>query len=217
MVQDLFVAAKAGLKDIDEAADELHLAMVSYLQVHKAVYDRSLIRPKVHWMLDIPAQLKRDRLIIDAFVIERQHLLVKRVSEHIKNLSQFEDSVLASVLVAQLHEAKELVVGDQLVGRTTPLDGCRDAMVANKLAIHSVEYSVDDVVARGSDVGVIIACAIEAGVLYALVSPFVLVDHVSRNTSKFSRTPGLAVWLAADIQHVLAWMHGRGSVFVIRR
>lgn len=40
------------------------------------------ILPKHHWMLDIPAQLVRDGLIADAFVIERQHLTVKVCARH---------------------------------------------------------------------------------------------------------------------------------------
>ena len=37
----------------------------------------AVIKPKHHWLMHVPQQIARDNAVIDAFVIERQHLLVK--------------------------------------------------------------------------------------------------------------------------------------------
>ncbi len=34
-------------------------------------------KPKHHWLLNVPAQIAKDNVVLDAFVIERQHVLVK--------------------------------------------------------------------------------------------------------------------------------------------
>ncbi len=169
-------------------------------------------------MLDLAPQLVRDSAIVDAFVIERQHLLVKRVAEHVKNTRVFNDAVLASVLTVQLREAKEVVVGDALIGRTSPLQGCPGMLVANKLSIHSWEMQVDEVVVRGREAAVILACASEGADLFIIVSPMAHVTDVTPHASKFRRTVGMAVWRAADAQHCLAWLSApNGIVFVLRR
>jgi len=40
-------------------------------------YGIAHIKPKHHWLMHIPSQLEKHQAILDAFVVERQHLLVK--------------------------------------------------------------------------------------------------------------------------------------------
>jgi hypothetical protein len=81
-VVDTLIAAKNGLMTAADAADVLETIAADFLQLHQATYGTASVKPKHHWLLDLAAQIRRDGLVVDAFVIERQHLLVKGVAEH---------------------------------------------------------------------------------------------------------------------------------------
>ena len=49
-------------------------------------------------MFDVADQWKTHSIVIDAFVVERLHLRVKHVAEHVRNTSTFERSCLASLI-----------------------------------------------------------------------------------------------------------------------
>ena len=107
-----------------EAAAQLEQATGRYLRLHQEAYGTVLLKPKHHWILDIPAQLRRDGMVLDAFVIERQHLMVPGVAEHV-NTAVYEVSVCSSVLSLQLQETVDDALFDGLIGRTSRLEGFR--------------------------------------------------------------------------------------------
>lgn len=126
-VLDLILIAKRGLASPRAAAGPLLEACRAHLQLHKAAYGSWFIKPKHHWLLDIPPQMHRDNLIIDAFVIERNHLVVKAVAENVRNTSTFERSVLAGMLNAQFRKASDAMTGSADGSPLTSLHGrlCR--------------------------------------------------------------------------------------------
>ena len=150
---------KTGTAGIDQTTRKLADAMRLFFDLHKAAYGEDHIKPKHHWMLDIPPQLLRDGLVLDAFVIERQHLLVKNVANHIVNTRVFEASLGASVLTRQLQIAKEYRPGDKLVGKTSRLKDMAGVHIAEALEIYSIEFRANDVASKGPEVDIIVACA----------------------------------------------------------
>ena len=106
-VLDLLMLCKRCVTAPADAAKQLRIATAKHLRLHLAAYGPSGVRPKHHWMLDIADQICRDGLLLDCFVIERKHLHVKAVAEHVRNTSVFERSVLAGVTNVQLQRAKE--------------------------------------------------------------------------------------------------------------
>lgn len=73
-VLDIIVSAKHGVRHPTQAARDLQLALARHMRLHRATYGDDHIRPKHHWNFDIPSQLARDSMVLDAFVIERTHL-----------------------------------------------------------------------------------------------------------------------------------------------
>ena len=57
---DIILLAKRGLASVDVASDSLAVALARFSRLHRAAYGDDNIRPKHHWLLDIPPQLKRD-------------------------------------------------------------------------------------------------------------------------------------------------------------
>jgi hypothetical protein len=157
-------------------------------------------------------------MMLDAFVIERQHLLVKSVAEHIRNTSQFEVSVLSSLINVQIRTVRELKIGDELMGRTSHLEGMPGVQVSDKMAIHNFIVAVHEVVLRGTEAGVVVACAREGPELFCFVAPMVKLAPVTVQAVKFRRTTTLAVWRAVDLQQCIAWKEDPdGAVLVLDR
>ena len=110
-VLDVLLVAKRGVASARHASDHLMAACREHLRLHKAAYGTGCLKPKHHWLLDVPPQLERDDLVIDAFVVERNHLIVKAVAENIKHLATFERSVLSGILNVQFRRASNMTQG----------------------------------------------------------------------------------------------------------
>ena len=90
---------------------------------------------------------------------------MKRQADPVKELNNFERSVLAGVVNAHFEETKQTLC-DGLRGSTSEYVGCR---FADHLSVGSVRLSVKDAVFHGEDLGIIEALAEEDGSLYAVV------------------------------------------------
>ena len=74
----------------------LRQRVAEFFAAREAAYGKSSMKPKHHWIWDFIMQWQTDDLILDAMVIERLHLRIKRVAERIANTRLL-------VLPARLH------------------------------------------------------------------------------------------------------------------
>lgn len=214
---DVLVAAKQQTASIVDAVPALKLAASEHLRLHKLAYGTEKIRPKHHWVCDLAAQIERDGLVLDAFVIERRHLLVKMVAEHVDNTRNFERSVMSSVCVLALREAQEASFASGLAGKAVPLPGHSHILVASAMSVFNFDIHVADFVQRGQQVGCVVAACAEDGRLSAVVEAFDLVATVATQSGRFRRSDRLEVWPACELALVVAWcFEPDGSVVVIR-
>jgi hypothetical protein len=189
---------------------------VTFLQLHKAAYGEARLKPKHHWQLDVPRQLQRDNMVLDAFVIERTHLAVKAVAEYVRNTTCFEATVLAS-LSSKIWTADEPVV-QGLVGRHSALPGSDDAYVADRMEVFGSEVCVDDVVTKGADLGMVRACCLHRAELVAFVEVLDVRHQRSEHTCECCLAGRLDVWPAIDLQLAIAWRHlENGHLLVVRQ
>ncbi len=216
-VLDLVLDIKRGMTSPDQGARRLRVTAARHLQLHIAAYGTGAVLPKHHWLLDIADQIQRDDCVLDAFVIERQHLTVKGVAEHIKNTSCCERSVLASVCTLTSNQAREATFGSGLVGKTAMVsDGL---WVARHMNIVGFTVSLEDIVLRGSDsAGIVLACCLQDGTLAAVVDVLSLTRQVCRHAKAWKLAGRREVWLATDLEQCLAWYPaGDGSWVVVER
>ena len=83
--------------------EQLMNAIVTHLSLHKAAYGESHWKPKMHWALHLPDQLRFWRILIACFVHERKHKEVKRYLEGRFNPKfAFDRNVLQDVLHVQM-------------------------------------------------------------------------------------------------------------------
>ena len=213
-VVDTLLDAKRSNRAPQDAASHLDIATAEYLEKHIAAYGTKGVKPKHHWMLDIPDQVRRSDCIIDAFVIERNHLLVKTVAEPVSNTSAFERSVLQGVLNVMCNDSD---IAEGLRGRTAKLPGSADIVVADALRCFAVDIAVGDVVRCGDVFGLVQACVREAIVLAVTVT---VLDVVCRPTihhvkCKLNASRKLEIWSPADVCQCTAWYVDTGLVVIL--
>ena len=214
------MSCKDGVLSADDAAGRLDVAIARFYSAHQRAHGTDVIKPKHHWLTDIPGQLRRDGLMLDAFVIERQHLFVKSVAEAVDNTAHYEESVSASLLVIQIQHAEGSgSYYDGLIGKTSRLEGFGPSVrVANKLTVGCLLIAVGDFVARDRDLGVVLSCASDDGELLLIVDTMAKVADVTKDSVRVRSAGVLAVWRAAESRESLGWRHEPdGSILVLLR
>jgi hypothetical protein len=217
-VMDLILVAKRGEADFQHASVELQGALETHMQLHQHAYGTGHIKPKHHWMMDIPRQLVRDRCVLDAFVIERTHQVVKGIATHVDNTSGYERSVLSGVTTLAFQAVDDkLAVVDGLMGRTMGLPGCPGALASKQLRIFGTEIAMNDVVSQGEAVGIVFACALEAGELLLLVDVMRPLRQNLSHSSIYAPVGERSVWRANSVSRCVAWIaHPDGTFKVVR-
>ena len=216
-VMDVIKATNYGRIPLADAPQLMRVAVTDFMSKHSHAYGREYVRPKHHWLFDIADQWEGTSLIVDCFIIERLHLRMKAVADKITNTNQYERTVTASIMNAQLRRLEEAVINDGLQGRTAMvrLDGV-PLVVSDTVSLGGIHISVNDLVLKDAHAGFVIACAREGSDLFAVVKKLVFARQVSDHSSEWRLTPGVAVWRVADLHLPLAWKGDGDSWLVIR-
>lgn len=215
-VMDLLLAAKFRFAPVADVWPALEAATVQFLQLHQVAHGEAFLKPKHHWQLDVPRQFQRDGCVLDAFVIERTHLNVKRVADPVRRTSTFEASVLSSLCTTAWRQALEDVPRG-LLGPIAPLPGYVDTFVADRIEIFLIEISVGDVVMKGDTAGVVKACCLSAGQRCLIVDVAVVVRQVAAHSHIAKADGRLVVWDAASVRLALAWCPCEDGLLVLRQ
>ena len=173
-VVDLILQTKWGIISPQRASGLLLAACHRHMRAHVLAYGTTHIKPKHHWLFDFAEQLSSKRCILDAFIIERLHLRVKRHLDPVSELGVIEKSTLAGVVNEQFEAASKLH-GDGLRGKPVLYEG---SWVADHMVVGALRISSDDVICLGSHAGVVVACADEGGVLHCIVQEFEFISKV---------------------------------------
>ena len=184
-VLDIVLLAKRGAAVPGEASSALQSAVSAYLEAHTTAYGSSHVKPKHHWLQDIPSQLSRDQLVLDAFIVERGHLKVKAAAETVDNTSSFEASVIAGVVNTQLTTAREAKGLSALHG-PTKLFG--SAILAHRMTHVTLQVSVGDIVFKGDVAGEVVACALEEEDYMVVVDVFSLTANYSKHSTGWRKS-----------------------------
>ena len=137
-----------------------------HLQHHKAAHGSEHLKPKHHFSLHIPAQIARDGILLDTFVLERKHKFLKRIGSDVHVAQDYEMSVLSRALQQELCKADEESANErtQLLGSSAPWlhlateIGCRNVIVAQRIRHRNATLKVDDVVIIDGQAKLICCC-----------------------------------------------------------
>ena len=170
---DLIVKCKRGAIGIEQGAATLQAALERHLTLHVTAYGEDLVRPKHHWLYHVAPQFQRDGVILDTFVVERGHLLVKRIAEHNKNTSCYESSVMAGVINQMFKNASVSNLCSGLRGGIAMWDGLP---VSNQMVVLGLQVAAGDIVFCSGSAGQVLACLSDGDRLYALVDEMTCVE-----------------------------------------
>ena len=135
-VLDIILMCKRGVIAPQVGAARLQRALGAHMTWHNRAYGDQHIRPKHHWMFHVGPQLSRDGAIIDAFVVERGHLLVKSIAEHCKDTTCYEATVMAGVVNQQFKNASVAKLGSGLRGTISDWHHVEVAAQMTVLGLH---------------------------------------------------------------------------------
>lgn len=181
-------------------------ALKRHFDLHMLAYGADRIVPKHHYNLHVAGQVRQDKAVLDMFVIERHHRQVKRIAEHVKKTTRYEESVLKSLVTWQRNAL-------YWSGETVLLAGLRGAVrdygdsgwrVASAAFAAGRYVSISDVVVFGDDAGEVIACVEEHGEFYVVVECWTLVAR-HRQSGEYRRTDHIRTMRVESIVFAQGW------------
>lgn len=205
---------KRGARDPVVGAAELQVAVSRHLTLHLEAYGDVGIRPKHHWMFDVPGQIGRDRMILDLFIIERTHVMVKAVADTIVNTVRYERSVLAGVVNSLLHSQGSTCV-HALLGKCSQVS--HNVLVANKMRVYGLHIEESDIVLQSDVCGIVLKCLAIDGVLHVVVDVLQKEGDHTPNWGRWVKSGSRSVWIAAVLHHPVAWKLLGGNGFLVLR
>ena len=215
---DIMLMAKRRAWTMQWAGQRLEAHLVEHAKLHADVHGENKIRPKHHWAFDVAQQMQGDESVFDAFIVERLHLRVKRVTENITSMVSFETATLSGVLNSHARSLATRKDTSGLHGRTTSSSMFQGATIADSMELGGFECAVNDVVFLGESCAYVVACALESGKLYAIVDEMVLKRELTHHSGVWT-TAGASrkIWRLEDMCECVAWRSGgENEVEVVR-
>lgn len=214
-VIDVILLTKRGKLTMANGSKRLQQAAQRHLESHKLCYGTQYIKPKHHWTFDVAEQWLSHLLVVDAFVIEKEHLTAKAFADRTCNTSEFEQSVLAGVLNSQVASLQKLGPQKELLGKSMPFPGFPGSRVADSLCIDGVTTSVDDFVYLGTRLGRVAACISEGDVFFFVVDAFAEVSRIANHSGNYACQGQRLVWNAHEARLALAWREVAPACFTV--
>ena len=78
-----------------------------YLKVRKAIYGTKGIRPKHHKLMHLWKQLLDDGFLMDCFILEHMHCLIKPLCVDLRNTKDFEGTAIRRAVQARVHQLEK--------------------------------------------------------------------------------------------------------------
>ena len=204
-ILDIIQRAKQGRCTMAEGSRLLMQAASRHLSMHIACYGTGNVKPKHHWVFDVAEQWLEHACVLDAFLIEKEHLRAKQVADRVDNTSQYEISVLSGILHAQVQSLNDLGPQAELLGNAVPYPGFDNALVSDSVTIDGVHLSVGDFIFSDARAAKIIACIQEDGEFLLVVDTLALVARLSSHSGNYAFNGQRKVWNAAVATQALAW------------
>ena len=219
-VVDIIMLLKHGHAGSEHAAvivQSLRAAVDASIELHIRAYGDALIKPKHHRMQHVADQILRDGHVLDCFLIERLHVLIKRVLSNIRG--ETERAVLRGVCVEQSVALRGAVL-QGLLGTTRPLLGFPGTLVSASARYLGVQFCKGDFVYRDSAaMGRVQGCADDGHQCFILCEIWLPVPGVvvgkHRMWRRAAGAGGAQAWPAAHVELVVAWYFDGEDVVVL--
>lgn len=105
-----------------EDGEQVHDKFAGVVHAHavcfQSAYPEEKEKPKAHFAFHLPPQAQRDNTIVDAFVGERKHQMLKSVATEVKNTIAFEKTCVHAAFAKQISDIND-AMADGLLGAKT--------------------------------------------------------------------------------------------------
>ena len=167
------------------------------------------MKPKHHWLLHLPSQLRRDGVLVDTFPLERLHRKVKAYADNCRVAEHYERSIVANCFLAHCRSFEHAPAVDGLLPPILPwgeLSLSRASASRKMLFSHLQLVAGDFVFLDGHLVEVQMCCCFENQLAIAAV-PWSLVTRTTPNSGVFHANggPKLCVLAGRVAVAALAW------------
>ena len=207
--------------DMHAVSARLDAALSRRMKLRLKAYGAGGFKPKHHFNMHTPSQLRADGRCFDMFLLERHHKRLKQLSEDVCNL-QF-----TSYEISCMRSACTALYGDLQTPPGTILGGLGEPVlvegtpVARRLTTRcGKNFDVGDFVQRGfADVGKVVACACVAdGRLALRVNLYRKKAEAERSALhvRACQCPGnFEMWSATECYSITAWYDDHGDVVLL--
>ena len=169
VVDALLLAKRTG------ASPAVSSKMQAFLQAHQAAYGTTHTKPKHHYGLHDCMRAQRGGLMLDCFVHERKHQVLKRAANPTKNTRAFESSVLSRALLEQSRQINALAHDRCLLGNSVrdasvcAALGVAEAALAKGVRFDGLEINTGDLVLFGVEAGHVHGAVAAQGSFFLLI------------------------------------------------
>ena len=180
-VIDCYVRIK---REEPEPPQHFRACMEGFMRCHGDAYGSASFKPKHHWSMHLPAQYATDGMLVDTFVLERKHTLLKTVGRDIRHTGRYERTVATNAILQQTEALLRYRVGNFLEEPTMACPALGgDALVSRSLSYEGVTVHVEDVVFLDGVAVHVLACGLHGKKLFVSGRAMELVERVSAKES----------------------------------
>ena len=187
-VLDDFQNAKARIKPDGSLVDSISQHLEAFLAANPGVF----VKPKTHLLYHCAEQIQENEteedeaFLVDCFVCERKHQMMKRACFHIKRTTKFEKSAMARAFQDTVRVlSSPTVFSNGLRGSTqrVPHSG---SVVGKQMQFDGIEYHSGDCCFAGSALLLVEGCMVSGETCYLVVRAGALLDKVTPHSSRWS-------------------------------
>ena len=202
----------ANQRHADILINKLQLTIDKSIELHIACYGLHRILPKHHRLQHIPEQIRRNKVVLDAFIVERLHLVMKDILNSVRNTRQYEATMLRGACMKHMEALQDHIFHD-LIGTVTSHPALPGTLLAKRVHFCGLTVSVKDLVFLGNLVGRVQICGEEMGSCFVVVEWFRAIAPVIGGR-KWRSNGDATTWAAEHIEQVLVW-HEDGAGIII--
>jgi len=211
-------------KDGRGRAADMDAAVRRHAAAFNAAYGVA-VKPKHHYLRHLAEQFRKDGVVLDAFVGERKHILIKKCAECVTNTARFERTVLMRCVSKQLADTADASFfadgllspqsGDHLAGSL----GVASARFSKTMKFNGTTLGAEDAIMWDNRIHIVMGCADLDGVLCVMARRYDFVAKVTSGASRWQRAPGDALFVLpleqAPLFFVDLWFQEPGDAVVV--
>ena len=197
-----------------------------YLDVRLAVYGKKGVKPKHHKLSHLWKQLLEDGFLMDCFILEHMHCMIKPLMEALRRTLRFEETAIRRAVQARVHQLAKTKIERRLIGDQTPSPQL-SAVLKHPTSVGLLllmpggqQLHTEDIIFLGDDLSrcfLIKACYMSA-VPGLVLEELLLVEVVTSSCSRWQRTSKCRLLnLSCDVfvQHAQFWSIDAGVIEVL--